>query len=143
MIWFFAKLSLAIVLAIFVVSVAAARGRFSSPRWLRHALDFTFLFPLAVPFWGTLLLYPHYEEPFGVDVLPLLPLFYFAAVYGFSRVDRTVLDAARMHGMGLCGTFWLVFLPAAGGPLGMAFGLGICRMVWLMASFYRAGACCP
>jgi len=110
------------LLAGFVVSVAAARMRFFSLCGAQWVLDILFLLPLAIP----------YVALAKIDLLTeylfLLSLFYFAAVYGFSKVDRTVLDAARMHGMGVCGTFWRVFFPAARKFLCVAFLLGLCRL---------------
>ena len=118
-------ITITIFLAFFLASVTAARARFSSPRWLQWVLDVLFLLPMAVPLVG-----------YVGHNLTLLPLFYFAAAYGFSKVDRTVLDAARMQGMGRCGTFWRVFFPAARGVLGVALLVGICRIVWLILKYY-------
>ena len=113
-------ISIIFLATLFVVCVAAARIRFSCPSWLRWTLDGLFLLMLVV---------------LPSDELFFILLFYAAALYGFSKVDRTVLDAARMQGMGVCGTFWRVFFPAARGVFGLVLLLVIVRMTVGFALF--------
>lgn len=97
-------------LVILAIATAAARIRFSASKTLRRVLDVLFLLPLALPmeFVGGI-----YQNITLIEAGAMLPILYLGAIVGFRSVKPEVLDAARLQGMGLCGTFWRFFIPSA------------------------------
>ncbi len=106
--WLHFLIQVIIVAAVlFFIATAAARMRFSAPRGVRWGLDIVFLLPLALPL-NLLALSSFVYE--GIAVLPIL---YVCGIAGFRNVNRETLEAARLQGMGNCGAFWRLFVPAA------------------------------
>ncbi|GEM_PF-5831840 len=107
----------------FLIATACARARFSAPRNLKLALDALVLLLLALP--NVLASAPNLAYLAIFEQVAIFPIFYVCAVIGFSKVDRETLDAVRLQGLGLCGSFWRIFFPAARGwilcGLGVAF----------------------
>ena len=99
---------------VLMVAAAAARARFSASRGVRLALDIVFLSPLVLPLE---LIRPSICLYFGICTLPnldpvrMLPILYFCAIAGFRNVNSETLEAAKLQGMGRCGTFWRFFVP--------------------------------
>lgn len=91
-----------------LIAAAAARARFSATGVVRWVLDIIFLFPLLLP----LRLFQTGSCVFSdLDALATLPILYLCAVAGFRNVNRETLEAAKLQGMGRCGTFWRFFVP--------------------------------
>ena len=123
-----------------LVAFRAAHARFSTASSkVRAVLDVLFLLPLALPSAATAAHPLSLYLPFGseamllaaTDSLSALPLFYLCAVMGFRRVDPETVDAARLQGLGRCGTFWRAWVPVAGPWLALGLGLGFLRSVCL------------
>jgi ABC-type proline/glycine betaine transport system permease subunit len=93
-----------------LLSVIAARVRFSASRGLRWTLDIIFFLPLALPLHQFIGGSCH--AFFAADLYALLPVIYFCGIMGFRNVPRETLEAAKLQGMGRCGTFWRFFVPA-------------------------------
>lgn len=110
-IWISLVLPALIKLAVaFAVATAAARVRYSASRGLRTTLDVIFLLPLVLP--ANLNLFCSCDTSIA-EVIAVLPVLYVAAALGFRKVSREAIDAARLQGLGRCGTFWRLFFPAA------------------------------
>lgn len=109
-----------------LIAAFAARVRFSASRGLRWALDILFLLPLALPSQFPI---PIDQNIFLFEAFVTLPLLYLCAIMGFRNVRRETLDAARLQGMGPCGTFWRFFVPPARGWLLGGAALLLARMV--------------
>lgn len=120
-----AVVSTAVVL---LIATVAARVRFSASRGLRTILDVLFFLPLLCPLeflGGTC------RNILLIEAGAMLPILYLCGILGFRKVDHETLDAARLQGLGTCGTFWRFFVPAAWQwLLGGAAGLLI-RLLWV------------
>ncbi len=117
-----------------MVAAAAARARFSASRGLRLALDIVFLSPLVLP----LQLIKTGSCVFSdLDALSMLPILYLCAIAGFRTVNRETLEAAKLQGMGRCGTFWRFFVPAGWKWLLVGAALLLIRLTVAAALFPR------
>jgi len=119
-----------------LISAVAALVRFSAKPRLRWTLDILFLLPLAIPaLLANVLCLVGYKNStlFWTDVIFALPLFYLCAIMGIRRVNREVIDAARLQGCGGLGIFRHVFLPVAWPWLAAGLALGLVRAGILLA----------
>jgi len=121
-----------------LIATIAARVRFSASRGLRTILDVLFFLPLLCPLeflGGTC------RNILVSEAGAMLPILYLCGILGFRKVERETLDAARLQGLGACGTFWRFFVPAAwkwllGGAAVLLFRL-LWVTIWLMAHMHR------
>lgn len=93
----------------FLITTAAARLRFSGSRGTRWVLDILFFLPLVLPLQFIKAGSCVFSD---FDAITMLPILYLCGIMGFHNVSRETLEAARLQGMGKCGTFWRFFVPA-------------------------------
>ncbi|MEI6560890.1 MAG: hypothetical protein WCO68_02275 [Verrucomicrobiota bacterium] len=112
------------------VAAGAARIRFSAPKGLRQVLDILFFSPLLVP---AFFIHGTYMNIVYGEAAILLPILYLCGILGFRKVERETLDAARLQGLGMCGTFWRIFVPTAWLWLLGGAGVLLFRLLWVCA----------
>ena len=113
-----------------LIAVGAARLRFSATKGLRWLLDILFFSPLLVP---AFFIHGTATNIVYGEAAIMLPILYLCGILGFRKVERETLDAARLQGLGTCGTFWRIFFPTACPWLLGGAGVLLFRLLWVAA----------